>query len=175
MIRWARGPAVPWTRFDTFCLIVVIVTVVWVAHGQAQAPEIQTGVGDIRAVDRIAPERRIDDSKGKGMPEQVERACREQQVALPNRGVVHQRAMLATAYCYTGFKTKCGTEPRPGTISVDPKVIPLGTSLYVEGYGYGVALDTGGDIKGDRLDVYFETRDEALMWGVRPVMVYILE
>jgi len=65
--------------------------------------------------------------------------------------------------------------PSRGTIAVDPKVIPLGTRLYVDGYGEGVAVDTGGLIKGARIDVFMETRDEAILWGKRPVEVKILE
>ncbi|MHB8182631.1 MAG: 3D domain-containing protein [Candidatus Desulforudaceae bacterium] len=72
-------------------------------------------------------------------------------------------------------KTATGTIPRPGVISVDPKVIPLGTQLHIEGYGYGVAEDTGGLIKGHKLDLFFETEDEAWIWGRRMVEVRIVE
>ena len=83
--------------------------------------------------------------------------------------------MVATAYTHTGYRTATGTWPSRGTIAVDPKVIPLGTRLYVDGYGEGVAVDTGGLIKGARIDVFMETRDEAILWGKRPVEVKILE
>jgi 3D (Asp-Asp-Asp) domain-containing protein len=82
--------------------------------------------------------------------------------------------MTATAYAPTGRRTATGTVPRLGTIAVDPLVIPLGTRLYVQGYGYGTALDTGGAIKGDRVDLFFNTEREAEDWGVRNVQVYIL-
>jgi len=52
----------------------------------------------------------------------------------------------ATAYCYTGNRTATGTWPSRGTIAVDPEVIPLGTRLHIEGYGEGIAEDTGGPI-----------------------------
>lgn len=80
----------------------------------------------------------------------------------------------ATAYTYTGNPTATGVSPRIGLIAVDPRVIPLGTKLYVAGYGYAVAADTGGDIKGHRIDVFFPTLGECLNWGRRPVQVYIL-
>ncbi len=48
---------------------------------------------------------------------------------------------------------------------MDPQIIPLGTKLYVEGYGYAVAADTGGDIKGYRMDVFLETERDARKWG----------
>ncbi|MCL4442334.1 MAG: 3D domain-containing protein [Firmicutes bacterium] len=83
--------------------------------------------------------------------------------------------MLATAYTYTGYNTASGVAPGPGVAAVDPQVIPLGTRLYVDGYGKATALDTGGDIKGNRIDLFYETRDEALQWGVRKTKVYVLE
>ena len=45
----------------------------------------------------------------------------------------------------------------------------------MEGYGYGEALDTGGSIKGNRIDLFFETRSESIKWGRRNVKVYILD
>lgn len=58
--------------------------------------------------------------------------------------------------------TYTGTKASRGTIAVDPKVIPFGTKLYIPGYGYGVAADTGGAIKGNKIDLCYETRAEAL-------------
>ncbi len=81
----------------------------------------------------------------------------------------------ATAYCYTGYRTATGTWPSRGTIAVDPEVIPLGSKLHVEGYGEGIALDTGGAIRGEIIDLYMEDRSEALSWGRRQVEVRIIE
>ena len=64
---------------------------------------------------------------------------------------------------------------------MDPSVIPLGTKLYVPGYGYAVAADTGGSIKGSKIDVCFWTGGEgpakiaAHAWGRRTVTVTIVE
>jgi 3D (Asp-Asp-Asp) domain-containing protein len=80
----------------------------------------------------------------------------------------------ATAYCYTGNRTYTGTWPSRGTIAVDPTIIPLGTRLFVEGYGEGIAEDTGGAIKGEIIDLYMEDRNEALSWGRRQVEVRII-
>ena len=60
-------------------------------------------------------------------------------------------------------------------IAVDPSVIPLGSQVYVEGYGYAIAADTGGAIKGNRIDVYKDTHALALQWGSRTVNVYLLK
>lgn len=81
----------------------------------------------------------------------------------------------STAYTYTGRNTATGTKPGPGTIAVDPKVIPLGTKLYIEGYGYGVARDTGGAIKGNKIDVFFQSEAACRNWGRRTVNVHIVK
>lgn len=78
----------------------------------------------------------------------------------------------ATAYCLRG-QTRTGTPVRKGVVAVDPKVIPLGSVLYVEGYGWGRAEDTGAAIKGNKIDVWLPTREEALKWGRRTVTVYV--
>lgn len=80
----------------------------------------------------------------------------------------------ATAYTYTGNRTATGVEPRQGLIAVDPKVIPLGSRVYVEGYGYAIAADTGGAILGNKVDVFFPSLRECLNWGRRPVRLYLL-
>ena len=84
-------------------------------------------------------------------------------------------SMQATGYTHTGNPTATGAMPRRGTVAVDPRVIPLGTQLYIPGYGRAVAQDTGGAVKGNIIDLFFETRQEAVQWGRRNVTVYILE
>jgi len=61
------------------------------------------------------------------------------------------------------------------TIAVDPNVIAMGTKLYVEGYGYAIAADNGSGIKGKVIDVYFNTLNEALDWGVKYIKVQIID
>lgn len=86
-----------------------------------------------------------------------------------------KRRMLATAYTHTGNRTATGTIPRVGVVAVDPKVIPLGTRLYVDGYGFARAEDTGGTIKGDKIDLFMDTAEETKRFGRRWVTVYILK
>jgi uncharacterized protein YabE (DUF348 family) len=89
----------------------------------------------------------------------------------------------ATAYwadssnnVYTASGKKAVRNPSGySTIAVDPKVIPLGTKLYVEGYGYAVAADTGSGIKGNFIDVFFNTGGEVRNWGVKYLKVQILD
>jgi len=91
------------------------------------------------------------------------------------------RVMEATAYtpdprCNGGYKyTATGRLAQRGIVAVDPRVIPLGTRLYVEGYGNALAADTGGAIKGNKIDLCFDTYEEAVRFGRRQVKVYILE
>jgi 3D (Asp-Asp-Asp) domain-containing protein len=61
--------------------------------------------------------------------------------------------------------TASGTRARPGTLAADPTRYPFGTILYVDGYGYGRVEDTGGDIKGDHIDLYFKKHSDAEEWG----------
>ena len=76
--------------------------------------------------------------------------------------------------------TRSGIVAKKGVIAVDPKVIPLGTRVYVEvagkiaDYGFAVAADTGGAIKNDLIDLYFDDQDFVDRWGVKKVKVYIL-
>jgi 3D (Asp-Asp-Asp) domain-containing protein len=78
-----------------------------------------------------------------------------------------------------GNLTHIGTQVRPGIIAVDPRVIPLRSRVYIEyanGTGvYATAEDTGGAIKGNRIDIAFNTRTEAKTFGIQNVKVYILE
>ncbi len=84
--------------------------------------------------------------------------------------------MVATAYSpRVGRYTATGELASRGTVAVDPRVIPLGTRLYVEGYGYAVARDVGGAIRGNRIDVFFESEGACRAWGIRSVKVYLLD
>lgn len=62
----------------------------------------------------------------------------------------------------------------PMAVAVDPSVIPLGTRLYVEGYGEAYAVDTGSAIQGNIIDVHFSTAGQCEAWGRRQVKVTIL-
>jgi len=81
----------------------------------------------------------------------------------------------ATAYTHTGNTTYTGVYPRVGTVAVDPAVIPLGSRLWIEGYGYGIAQDTGGFIQGNRVDLFMDTERDCLNWGRRTIKVYLLD
>ena len=71
--------------------------------------------------------------------------------------------------------TSIGWRATPGIIAVDPDVIPYKTRLYVPGYGFGIAGDTGSAIVGRRIDLFYDTEQEAVRWGRRNLPVYVLE
>jgi 3D (Asp-Asp-Asp) domain-containing protein len=90
-----------------------------------------------------------------------------------------ERDMVASKYATgepgVGTITYTGVTVRWGTVAVDPNVIPLGRLLYVEGYGYAVAADIGGAIKGERIDLF--THDyhlAAVEFGIQPRRVWVL-
>ncbi|NYF25234.1 3D domain-containing protein [Sporosarcina sp. JAI121] len=78
-----------------------------------------------------------------------------------------------TGITKTGINLK--SNPDLKVIAVDPKVIKLGTKVYVEGYGYAIAGDTGSAIKGNKIDVFFPTKSEAYKWGRKKVKIKILD
>jgi 3D (Asp-Asp-Asp) domain-containing protein len=77
-------------------------------------------------------------------------------------------------YPYYGQPSYTGLPLQRGVVAVDPNVIPMGTKLYVEGYGNAIAADQGGAIKGNRIDLYFDSHQEAMNWGMKTVKVTIL-
>lgn len=92
---------------------------------------------------------------------------------------IYVNSTAYTAYCAgcSGI-TKTGinlrSNPHLKVIAVDPRVIPLGTKVYVEGYGYAIAGDTGSAIKGNKIDVFFPTKSQAYNWGRKKVKIKIL-
>lgn len=128
------------------------------------------------------------------IPQIIEKGSRD--FIVTSRGNTRYRdSMIMTATAYdlsfqsTGKRpgdpyygiTASGTRARPGVVAVDPRVIPLGTRLYIQSldgtkdYGFAIAEDKGGAIKGKRIDLFFETAEEVRQFGRRKVKVYILK
>lgn len=70
-------------------------------------------------------------------------------------------------------QTASGSKARKGTIAADTSIYPFGTVMYVEGYGYGRVEDRGGAIKGDHIDLWFRTHEQAKSWGQKRIPVKI--
>lgn len=99
--------------------------------------------------------------------------------AQPSGKTMTMTATAYTANCagcsgitYTGINLKAN--PNQKVIAVDPRVIPLGSKVYVEGYGTAIAGDTGGAIKGNRIDVFIPDQASARAYGIKTVKVTIL-
>ena len=105
-------------------------------------------------------------------------------VQVASRGTENGKEIYVTSTAYTASCNGCsGTtatgvnlhaNPGAKVIAVDPNVIPLGSKVYVEGYGYAVASDTGGAIKGSKIDVFFPSKTDAYRWGRKTVKIKIL-
>ena len=101
----------------------------------------------------------------------------------PAGGQGKEMTMVATAYTAycegcsgtTAYGIDLRANPNEKVIAVDPKVIPLGTRVWVEGYGEAIAGDTGGAIKGNKIDVFIPSYDNAIQWGRKEVKLIILD
>ncbi len=105
-----------------------------------------------------------------------------QQVSRGTANVANEFYVSSTAY--TAYCSGCSgttatgidlrSNPNVKVIAVDPSIIPLGTKVYVEGYGYAIAADKGTDIKGHKIDVFFSEKSQAYRWGQRQVKIQII-
>jgi len=94
------------------------------------------------------------------------------------------KTFYVTATAYTAYCKGCSGVTRTGVnlrqnpstkvIAVDPSIIPLGSKVYVEGYGYAIAADTGSGIKGYEIDVFFPEESDAMRWGRKRVKIRVL-
>ncbi|GGA33415.1 LysM peptidoglycan-binding and 3D domain-containing protein [Psychrobacillus lasiicapitis] len=95
------------------------------------------------------------------------------------------KELTVTSTAYTASCAGCSgvtatgidllANPNQKVISVDPSVIPLGSKVWVEGYGEAIAGDTGGAIKGNKIDIFIPSKEEAVNWGKKTVKVKILD
>lgn len=95
-----------------------------------------------------------------------------------------EQELEVTATAYTAYCSGCsGTtatginlrdDPNQKVIAVDPTIIPLGSRVWVDGYGEAIAADTGSAIKGHKIDVFIPTEKDAIDWGVKKVKMKVL-
>lgn len=95
---------------------------------------------------------------------------------IPNYAESEMVEFAATAYCLKG-RTASGMDAKPGMIAADPRVLPLGTVVHLRAGSYTgtyTVMDTGGRIRGRRVDVYVASHREAMQFGRRPVKIKVL-
>ena len=88
-----------------------------------------------------------------------------------------KKTLKVKAYAYTGGGyTFTGTKAKYGTLAVDPKVIPYGTKVYIKELNkVFTAEDCGGGIKGNKIDIYMNSKSACNKWGVRTITIQILK
>lgn len=109
---------------------------------------------------------------------EVNYSLENQIVSSENPSISQNMVMNVKAYAYyDGIITATGTKPQAGkTIAVDPAVIPYGTKVYIPKFDkVFIAEDCGGGIKGNKIDIYMNTKEECLSWGVRNIEIHILK
>lgn len=162
--------------------------------------EADTNVTDSKIEQNISTEDIEDEKKEETKEIEKEvKAVSYRELAENNPPEEYKQVIEATATAYCLCQKCCGKSPSspgygvtasglkiiPGTgmkvIAVDPKVIPLGSKVYVQGlngawdYGYAVAGDTGGAIKSMKIDLYMDSHQETLSWGRKKVNIYVVD
>lgn len=140
-------------------------------------------------VEKIAEQKRAEEKQKNQSVSAVKKATASSQTYAsqhPSSSTAKKanKTLTVTATAYTAYCKGCsGTtayginlrkNPHVKVIAVDPKVIPLGSKVYVPGYGEALAGDTGGAIKGNRIDVFIPSKTKALQWGRKQVTIEIL-
>ncbi|KAB2336549.1 LysM peptidoglycan-binding domain-containing protein [Cytobacillus depressus] len=95
------------------------------------------------------------------------------------------KEITVTATAYTASCTNCSgitatginlkKNPNAKVISVDPKVIPLGSKVYIPGYGEAIAADKGSSVKGNKIDVFIPSKQQAIQWGKKTVKIKVYQ
>lgn len=115
----------------------------------------------------------------------TEKSTKEEEASEPASDDQIARELTMTATAYTASCEGCSgitstginliDNPDKKVISVDPSVIPLGSKVYVEGYGHAIAGDTGGAIQGNKIDIFIPNKQDAINWGVKEVNVKVFK
>ncbi|ARF14246.1 G5 and 3D domain-containing protein [Sporosarcina ureae] len=141
-----------------------------VVHVGAKAPKVEVATA--------APANAT--AKSSGTPAKAQVAVSRGTSSEPSGGKeFYANASAYTAYCngcsgITATGINLRANPNMKLIAVDPRVIPLGSKVWVEGYGYAIAGDTGGAIKGNRIDLHMPTKEAAYSFGRRQVKIKVI-
>lgn len=150
-----------------------------VFDGAQTSTEVNPAPTKVEAASTSAPAQAQAQAQPVANAAQAQPATADPKPAAPSNKVITVKATAYTASCAgCSGTTKTGIDlkanPDAKVIAVDPNVIPLGTKVYVEGYGEAIAGDTGGAIKGNRIDIFIPSEQKAEEFGVQQVKVTIL-
>lgn len=132
----------------------------------------ETIINDLNIHNKNIEEKKVDDALSTTNSDNIKIESN------PTNNYKEVYTMMSTAYSGDTI-TYMGTTPVRdpdgiSTIAVDPSVIPLGSKVYIPGYGLAIASDTGGLIKGNRIDLFLNSEDECINWGVQTVSLYLI-
>ncbi|PEZ07370.1 hypothetical protein CN330_25090 [Priestia megaterium] len=159
------------------------------AQEQTQKEQEQAQAAQAQAAQEQAQKEQEQAQTAQAQVAQEQAAQQQQQAAQQQQQQSQQQAsgksMTVEATAYTANCAGCSgttatgvnlkSNPNQRVIAVDPSVIPLGSKVYVEGYGQAVAADTGGAIKGNRIDVFVSSDSAAQDWGRRSVKITVID
>ncbi|MBY0094753.1 3D domain-containing protein, partial [Priestia aryabhattai] len=150
------------------------------AQEQAQKEQEQAQAAQAQAAQEQAQKEQAAQQQQAQQQQQAAQQQQQQSQQQANGKSMTVEATAYTANCAgcsgttaTGVNLK--SNPNQRVIAVDPSVIPLGSKVYVEGYGQAVAADTGGAIKGNRIDVFVSSDSAAQDWGRRSVKITVID
>ncbi|ARK21805.1 hypothetical protein CSV69_11190 [Sporosarcina sp. P26b] len=144
-----------------------------VVHVGAKAPKVEVAAAPAKAATSAS-------AKSSSTPAKAQVAVSRGNSGEPSGGKeFYANASAYTAYCngcsgITATGVNLRANPGMKLIAVDPRVIPLGSKVWVEGYGYAIAGDTGGAIKGNRIDLHMPTKEAAYAFGRRQVKIKVI-
>ena len=132
----------------------------------------ETIINDLNIHNKNIEEKKVDDALSTTNSDNIKIESN------PTNNYKEVYTMMSTAYAGDTI-TYMGTTPVRdpdgiSTIAVDPSIIPLGSKVYIPGYGLAIASDTGGLIKGNRIDLFLNSEDECINWGVQTVSLYLI-
>lgn len=157
------------TTFSIFVLVLAAVIAVLLRYGKS-APNLDVAEGRITEKNiKITVENKVE-------------PVTESQPVINDEPEIKEMVVTATAYCpcqkccgKTDGITATGTKATAGrTIAVDPSLIPYGTEIIIDGHTY-IAEDCGGAINNNKIDVFFDTHEEALDFGKKQITIQIIE
>ena len=132
----------------------------------------ETIINDLNIHNKNIEEKKVDDALSTTNSDNIKIESN------PTNNYKEVYTMVSTAYAGDTI-TYMGTTPVRdpdgiSTIAVDPSIIPLGSKVYIPGYGLAIASDTGGLINGNRIDLFLNSEDECINWGVQTVSLYLI-